>query len=97
MKKKIAYLTERHFRKNFSHFFVAMLRNLLIAVLIVSAIGAVPSKQARWDVSEVIPDGYNRLVAPSEADERPVQVHFSLNITQILAVKEDEQVRKKLN
>lgn len=45
-----------------------------------------------WDVDDVIPKGYNRLIPPRPGVNKSVSVHFSLNVTQILAVKEDEQV-----
>ena len=40
------------------------------------------------DFSSIIPAGYNRLIHPQDV---PVPVKISLNVTQILSVKEDEQ------
>ena len=45
-----------------------------------------------WEMGSILPDKYNKLIPPTPKKGEPVRVQITLNITQILAVKEDEQV-----
>ena len=45
-----------------------------------------------WNMESIIPSKYNQLIPPTPEKGQPVRVQINLNITQILAVKEDEQV-----
>lgn len=50
-----------------------------------------PYYQSSWNVDSIIPKGYNRLIPPQPGPDMPVRVKITLNISQILSVKEDEQ------
>lgn len=81
-------------------------RNLLIVLLIGTgaavearlppkATNVLPPSQsipAPWSIDEIVPRGYNRLIPPRPGIGEPVNVLINLNITQILSIKEDEQV-----
>jgi len=45
-----------------------------------------------WNMDSILPQTYNKLIPPIPKIGEPVKVQIALNITQILAVKEDEQV-----
>jgi hypothetical protein len=47
-----------------------------------------------WSMDSILPEKYNKLIPPAPKKGEPVRVQINLNITQILAVKEDEQVKK---
>lgn len=51
------------------------------------------SLKVAWNAEEIVPEGYNTLIPPRPGNRKPVRALISLNITQILSIKEDEQVK----
>ena len=52
-----------------------------------------PSHPVHWTVDSLLPEDYNRLVPPVSKD-KAVEVRIALNITQLLSIREDEQVSR---
>lgn len=48
-----------------------------------------------WNVDSLLPETYNRLVPPLSSTGQAVKVRIALNVTQLLSIKEDEQVRSR--
>lgn len=46
-----------------------------------------------WNIESLLPKEYNRLVPPI-VHGKPVKVRITLNVTQLLSIKEDEQVSR---
>ena len=47
-----------------------------------------------WNSDSLLPKNYNKLLPPITGSGEPVVVKIGLNVTQLLAIKEDEQVRR---